>query len=238
MASQKIPIYIPTYISSVVYAPARVLPRLFFYNGQVDCETFYIMDGSNTGNAQTAFPYFDNYNVVSGSFPTGGSLSLLFNNENAVYGTEPSGSLYSTYWDKYVSFLYNPKTRILNCQAIIPFADYVKMTLNDIVNFRGNYWHLRAINDYSLKTGECNVQLMGPVISDVFNQYVPPPPPPTPPNSASITWTYSESSQDGSFRIYDNGSNKVTATTGSNGSLFVTQSHTINAELSPVGYPS
>ena len=79
---------------------------------------------------------------------------------------------------------------------------------------------------------------MGPIISDTFNQYVPPPPPPTPPNSASITWTYSENGQDGSFRIYDNGSNKVTATSTSNGSLFVTQSHTINAELNPVGFPS
>jgi hypothetical protein len=171
--SQIIPIYIPLYISDAQFNPSRVLPRLLFYNGKVDCEQYYIESGSLTNSgvtkAQTAFPYFDNYNVVSGSFPTAGSKSLLFQNENAFYGTTPTGSLYTEYWDKYVSLLYNPKTRLLNCSAIIPLADYVKMELNDVVNFRGNYYHLRAINDYSLKTGECTIQLLGPIISDTLS---------------------------------------------------------------------
>jgi hypothetical protein len=171
--SQIIPIYIPTYISDAAYKPARVLPRLFFYNGMVECEQYYIESGSFTESgatkAQTAFPYFDNYNVVTGSFPTEGSLSLLFNNEATSYGTLPSGSLYTNYWETYISLLYNPKTRLINCSAIIPLADYTKMELNDIVNFRGNYYHLRAINDYSLKDGTCNLQLLGPIIPDTFS---------------------------------------------------------------------
>jgi hypothetical protein len=167
--SQKIPLYIPAFINSAAYTPARVVPRIYFYNGQVDCETWYIADQYNSARAQTAFPYFDHYNVVSGSFPTTDSQSLLFNNEAAVYGQLPVDSLYSLYWEKYISFLYNPRTRILNCQAIIPLADYFHMELNDVVNFRGNYWHLRAINDYSLKTGECNLQLIGPVIPDALD---------------------------------------------------------------------
>lgn len=168
--SQIIPIYIPTYISDQNYQPSRVLPRLLYYNGLVDCEGWYLESGSLTDSGttiqQTSFPYFDNYNVVTGSFPTANSDSLLFNNENPVYGELPTGSLYSNYWDTYVSLLYNPKTRLLSCKAIIPLADYVKMELNDIVNFRGNYYHLRAINNYSLKTGECNLQLLGPIIPD------------------------------------------------------------------------
>jgi hypothetical protein len=167
--SQKIPLYIPTFINSATYAPARVLQRIYFYNGQIDCETWYIADEDNDARAQTSFPYFDHYNVVTGSFPTTDSDSLLFNNEAPSYGQLPNDSLYSTYWEKYISFLYNPKTRLLNCSAIIPLADYFKMELNDIVNFRGNYWHLRAINDYSLKTGECELQLLGPVIPDALD---------------------------------------------------------------------
>ena len=171
--SQRIPIYIPTYINNATYSPTRVLPRLLFYNGQVDCEQYYIQEYSagygGISMPQTNFPYFDNYNVVSGSFPTTDSNSLLFNNEAAVYGELPTQNLYTSYWEKYIEFLYNPKTRILNCKAIIPLADYFEMELNDIVNFRGNYWHLRAINDYSLKTGDCNLQLVGPVIPDVFD---------------------------------------------------------------------
>ena len=171
--SQIIPIYIPTYINSAEYTPARVLPRLFFYNGMINCESYYIESGSLTTSGvsyeQTAFPYFDNYNVVTGSFPTADSDSLLFTNETSVYGTTPDNSLYTNYWETYISLLYNPKTRLLNCSAIIPLADYFKMELNDVVNFRGNYYHLRAINDYSLKTGECNLQLLGPIISDTFS---------------------------------------------------------------------
>jgi hypothetical protein len=168
--SQIIPIYIPTYINSEQYAPARVLPRLFFYNGLLECETYYIQDGNGAVRDQNVFPYFDNYNVVSGSFPTTGSLSLLFNNENASYGTIPNQNLYSEYWESYINLLYNPYTRLINCSAIIPLADYFTMELNDIVNFKGNYYHLRAINDYSLKTGECSLQLLGPIISDALNR--------------------------------------------------------------------
>ena len=170
--AQIIPIYVPTYISDAAYSPNRVLPRLLFYNGLVECEQYYIESGSLTNSgvsqAQTAFPYFDNYNVVSGSFPTIDSNSLLFNNEAASYGSIPSGSLYNQYWETYITLLYNPKTRLLNCSAIIPLADYVKMELNDIVNFRGNYYHLRAINNYSLKDGTCSLQLLGPIIPDSF----------------------------------------------------------------------
>jgi len=172
--SQNIPIYIPTYINSATYTPARVLPRLFFYNGLIDCQRYYIESGSvavgGVTYEQNAFPYFDNYNVVSGSFPTTDSLSLLFNNENAAYGQIPTQNLYTRYWETYIQLLYNPKTRLLNCSAIIPLADYFNMELNDIVNFRGNYYHLRAINDYSLKTGECTLQLLGPIIPDTLSR--------------------------------------------------------------------
>ena len=172
--SQRIPIYIPTYISDAAYSPSRVLPRLLFYNGLIECEQYWIESGSlafgGVTQAQNAFPYFDNYNVVTGSFPTLNSKSLLFNNEAASYGEIPTGSLYTTYWEKYVSLLYNPKTRLVNCSAIIPLKDYFEMELNDIINFRGNYYHLRAINDYSLKDGTCTLQLLGPIIADTFNQ--------------------------------------------------------------------
>jgi len=233
--SQKIPLYIPTFINSADYKPARVLPRIYFYNGQVDCETWYIADSSNSANAQTSFPYFDNYNVVSGSFPTQESKSLLFNNEASVYGAIPSGSLYSEYWEKYISFLYNPKTRVLNCSAIIPLADYFKMELNDIVNFKGNYWHLRAINDYSLKTGECTLQLVGPVIPDSFTSQIPAP---TPQASSSISWSFTETRTDGTFTVFDNSTTLATLTADGNGSAEISQSHYVTASLAPVNYPS
>jgi len=172
--SQIIPIYIPTYISDQNFNPSRVLPRLLFYNGLIDCETYWIESGSAAFGGvtyqQNAFPYFDNYNVVSGSFPTSDSKSLLFNNENAAYGEIPTDTLYSTYWSTYVNLLYDPRTRLINASAIIPFAEYTKLNLNDIIEWRSNYYHLRAINDYSVKTGECSVQLLGPILPDALNR--------------------------------------------------------------------
>ena len=105
MAKNKI--YIPTFISSVNYAPARVLPHIYFYNGLKACETFYIQGyGNTTGSVISrevnAFPYFDNY---EGQDPTSGSRSLLFFNEPAVYGTTPTGSLYTNYWETYINLL-------------------------------------------------------------------------------------------------------------------------------------
>lgn len=169
-------IYIPTFISSVTYAPARVLPHIYFYNGLKVCEPYFIQGYSNgnTGsvvsNQQTAFPYFDNY---EGQDPLSGSRSLLFFNEPAVYGTTPTGSLYTEYWANYVNLLYNPRTRLVNCEAIIPLADYFKMELNDIVEWRGNYYHLRAINDYNLSNGECKLQLLGPILGDILPDIIP-----------------------------------------------------------------
>jgi hypothetical protein len=177
--SQIIPIYIPTYISDQNYRPTRVLPRLLFYNGLLDCEEYWIESGSldfgGVTYAQTAFPYFDNYNVVTGSFPTQDSYSLLFNNEAAAYGEIPSGSLYSQYWSKWINFLYNPTTRILRAEGIIPLADYFEITLNDIISFRGNLFHLRAINDYNITTGECQIELIGPIITDAADRNIAPP---------------------------------------------------------------
>lgn len=162
----KIPIYIPTFISSVTYNPVTVYPRLFFYNGKLDCETYWFIDGNNSARSQTSFPYVDHYNVVSGSFPTTDSKSLLFQNESAIYGSIPNDSLYSEYWEKYISLLYNPRTRLLNCKGLIPLAKYFKIELNDLVTFKGNTYHLRAINNYDLKTGKCDIQLLGPIITD------------------------------------------------------------------------
>jgi hypothetical protein len=162
-------IFIPTLISSVNYQPVRTLPHIYFYNGLKDCEEYYIQhyeSGSTsvvTSSVQEQFPYLDYYDGLT---PTTGSNSLLFFNEGTPYGVVPTGSLYTQYWDKYVSLLYDPRTRLINASGIIPLADYFEMELNDIVQWRGNYYHLRAINDYNLKDGTCKLQLLGPIIRD------------------------------------------------------------------------
>jgi hypothetical protein len=145
-----------------------------FFNGMISSSRYFIEGQFNNvnktvvANPQTVYPYFDNYNVVTGVYPSTGSKSLLFNNESTTVGSIPEQSLISEYWETYLNLLYNPRTRLVNATAVIPLAKYFDMELNDLVQFRGNYYHLRAINDYDLTTGECLVQLLGPIISDAL----------------------------------------------------------------------
>ena len=173
------PVYVPYYINGDMSGPARVLPRVMFYNGLLPAPQYYIQGYfTSTGSAPAfpfnEYPYFDNYNVLPGDqTPSTGSYSLLYNNETAVVGSAPTASLVDTYYQRYLELLYNPRTRIVNAAAVIPLADYFDIELNDVVQFRSNYYHLRAINDYNLTTGQCLVQLLGPVIPDTVSSNVP-----------------------------------------------------------------
>ena len=174
------PMWVPYYISNAEYEPARVLPRLMFYNGLVNVSPYWIQgyydstQATVQSNKQTQYPYFDVYstgslNGTSSIYPQLNSKSLLYNNEQAVWGTTPTSSLVSEYWDTYLALLYNPRTRLVDASAVIGLADYFDLELNDIAEFRGNYYHLRAINDYNLTTGECNIQMLGPIIPDTIS---------------------------------------------------------------------
>jgi hypothetical protein len=177
MAADKI--YIPTFIADNDFNPSNVLPRFFFYNGLKEVQPYRFVqtfdDTLNSANirTQTEIPYFDHYNTGSSAEgnPAADSDSLLFFNETPAYGTTPTQTLFSQYWAKYISLLYDPRTRLINCSANIPLADYFKMELNDVVEFRSNYYHLRAINDYDLVTGQCKLQLLGPIIQDTLDEY-------------------------------------------------------------------
>lgn len=173
------PMYIPYYITNDPKTPAaRVMPRIMFYNGQLPATKYWIEGYSITSGSIPAtdlyrYPYFDNYSVVTGSsLPSTGSYSLLYNNETPNLGSAPTASLIDTYWSTYLELLYNPRTRLVNAAAVIPLADYFDMELNDLVQFRSNYYHLRAINDYNLTTGECTLQLLGPTIPDAVSTIV------------------------------------------------------------------
>lgn len=172
MALQKM--FIPTFIANAEFQPAQVRPRMFFYNGKLTTTPYNMQITSGVNSSFVTnndfYPYFDHYSTGSASeVPSADSDSNLFLNEGASLGTIPQDTLYSKYWSKYVGLLYDPKTRLIEMSAVIPFADYVELELNDIVFFRGNHYHLRAINKYNLKTGECNLQLLGPIIDDTLD---------------------------------------------------------------------
>jgi hypothetical protein len=167
-------IYIPTFIADADFNPANVQPRLFFWNGMIECDNWVFKQTSENGFSSNIrrlgyFPAFNHYTTGSNGFPDSSSESLLFFNEATPYGERPTETLYSKYWETYIELLYNPRTRLIDAEANIPLADYFDIELNDIIQFRGNYYHLRAINDYNLVTGECKIQLLGPIIEDAMD---------------------------------------------------------------------
>jgi hypothetical protein len=166
-------LYIPTFIANENFQPAIINPRVFFYNGKRNISPDFKILGLEANLVQatvdehSAFPYFDHYSAADANTgPTSNSESLLFFNEGTAYGSLPSETLYTKYWQTYIELLYNPKTRFIECEANLPFALYVDLKLNDVVLFKGSHYHLRAINNYNLKTGDCNLQLLGPIIKD------------------------------------------------------------------------
>jgi len=195
--------YIPYYIANANYEPARVSPRLMFYNGMKKVQPWHFRGSGSSGegiNVQyNTYPYFDNYSADDTSVgPQVNSLSLLFNNEFPSFGTIPSSSLIDTYWNRYLDLYYNSNAKVVDCAAVIPLGEYFQIELNDLAYFRGNYYHIRAINDYNLTTGECKLQLLGPILSDALSYAlgnsgasipVNPTPTPTPTPTATPTPT-------------------------------------------------
>ena len=165
-------INIPTFVTDEEFTPTKVNPRLFFYNGLIDSAEYRVsaLTGPDSRFVYTEnqIPYFDHYSVESGTFPTSDSNSLLFFNESPAYGSIPQNTLFTQYWSKYIELLYNPRTRLIECSGIIPLADYIDLELNDIIEWRGNHYHLRAVNNYNLETGECDMELLGPIIDDAI----------------------------------------------------------------------
>lgn len=166
-------LYIPTFITNENFDPAIINPRMFFFNGMKSISPGFKLSGISEDFFSaytvnwTEFPYFDHYS--SGSVdetPDSTSESLLFFNEGTAYGSLPTQTLYTKYWDTYIQLLYDPKTRFIECEANLPFGLFIDLKLNDIVLFKGSHYHLRAINNYNLKTGDCNLQLLGPIIED------------------------------------------------------------------------
>ena len=166
-------LYIPTFIANENFDPAVINPRVFYYNGLKTISPSPVFASIDSSRFATSYnrpgevPYFDHYSSGStDETPDEGSDSLLFFNEQTAYGTLPTNTLYTEYWQTYIELLYNPKTRFIECQANLPFALYTDFKLNDIVLFKGSHFHLRAINDYNLKTGDCKLELLGPIIKD------------------------------------------------------------------------
>ena len=137
--------------------PYRNKPILLYENGITPFD-FKFSDGSgNTDETQ--------YFRFSNELPTGGDdLSLVY---SLCWGAEVSpfflstvtNSLFQTYWRPYIDNLYNPKTRLLKVDCILPLWQLINLRLNDRVIVRDRRY---IINQFTtdITKGEVKFELI------------------------------------------------------------------------------
>ena len=131
--------------------------------------------------------YITNYNrpsnVSSNSF-----LSTHFSVENDEYTGNPvTNSLFSRYYQDYVSNMYDVKTRLITLKGILKLGTLFNYNMNDTVIIRNKEYRINSIKT-TLNTGETELELL---TNFDINTFVTPPvgtggtPPTTPTN---VSW--------------------------------------------------
>lgn len=98
--------------------------------------------------------------------------SLLWNNEFSTWnGAFINNTLYSDYWQNYISSIFNIKKRIFKFKAKLPNYILTQLKLNDIIKIKESYY---KINDYTvdLLTGLSSFNLINNFDTN-FNLFAP-----------------------------------------------------------------
>ena len=175
-------------------------------------------------------------NVSDNSF-----LSTHFSVENDEYTNNPvTNSLFSRYYQDYVSNMYDLKTRLITLKGILKLGTLFNYKMNDTVIIRNKEYRINSIKT-TLNTGETELELL---TNFDINTFVTPPigtggtPPTTPTNVLwdnlngidSLQWT--KSTANAGILGYE-----VYLDDGAGGAL-VSRGIRVNDDLNPVWSPS
>ena len=118
------------------------------------------IDETNTDNPYTEVWYA---NTSSTSVGTGLAYSTNFGGDiDPYYLTSLSKSLYQTYWEDYITDLYNDKRRVYNISAILPLGKILKLQLNNKLIWNNQRWIINSAN-VNMTTGKVALQLLNDV---------------------------------------------------------------------------
>ncbi len=115
------------------YIPKAV--KLYLHTSK-SC-SFFFDNGTTAPNLTSYMPFGQDteFNTKNYSMNFGSEVSSLLNitNEN---------SLYNTYYQQYLVNLFNPKTRIVTVQAILPIDILTRLTLDDAIIIRDKKYRI------------------------------------------------------------------------------------------------
>jgi hypothetical protein len=152
-------------------APIKPNSRLMFYNGLQTIEAgqsnWYTVDGTGT-QAESEWPLCSPYETwpVEES-----SLNLNFFNDVRYYldgtltpysdYTAQGQTLFTAYWSRYISSIYNKYSRKVTANFILDDTDLRYLTFDDLIFINGVYYRPQKINNAQVGTkSQVNVELI------------------------------------------------------------------------------
>jgi hypothetical protein len=125
---------------------------LFYYVGQTN--TTYTYDLNQT--TQFAYPLISSYS----EFPTTeNSFSLAFGLETTIQGDMATKTMFTQYWQKYLSRLFSSRSRVVYFSAILPVGEWLNLQMNDTIAVSGNYYKIQQI-EYDMLNERASLQLI------------------------------------------------------------------------------
>lgn len=102
-------------------------------------------------------------NTSSTSTGTGAAYSINWGSDIDPFFLEPIGkSLYQTYWEDYITDLYNSKRRLVQVEGVLPLGKMLTLQLNDKIIWNNQKWIVNTAN-VNMTSGRVRFELLNDV---------------------------------------------------------------------------
>ena len=102
-------------------------------------------------------------NTSSTSAGTGTAYSICWGADtDPYYLAAVTNSLYATYWEDYITDLYDAKRRVFNVSAVLPLGKILNLQLNNKLIWNNQRWIINSA-DVNMTTGKVDFQLLNDV---------------------------------------------------------------------------
>lgn len=137
------------------YVPKPV--KLYLYEEQTADVDFYFDNGSTTDQLTSYMPFGQEVQYNAGGAQ---AYSMNFGEEISSLLLVPIGnSLYRTYYQPYLVNLFDPKTRLVTVECILPLSVLTQLTLDDAVIIRDKKYRINDMKS-NLTTGKVRLVLI------------------------------------------------------------------------------
>jgi hypothetical protein len=130
---------------------ADLILAYFVERKTITTDTFQL-DGID----QFSYPLMSSYQ----DFPTTTAThSLGFGIEATLSGDAPASTIYTNFYQRYLSRLFSSKSRIVHFDAILPVGEWLQLEMNDTISVSGNLYKIESI-EYDILNEKAHLVLI------------------------------------------------------------------------------